>query len=125
MEKGLVIISVLLLVCLIAFSGCTEKPPVENQTQGPEKTPEELYLETLVDACVQECKNAKLLDKDLSNGPCLLDPMPQNKSWVCDVAHVPRIAADARAENQCLSFRQELATHFIEVDPECNYLRKW
>ena len=79
---------------------------------------------------VQECINLCLEMKskqNLTNGPCLSDNNPKwkIKDWVCDVAHWPRLPVDNLPENQCKDFREGRAHHFVEVDPECNFIRAY
>ncbi len=76
----------------------------------------------LISACQQTCQEAINNGQDLSLGPCLLDPMPQDINWVCDVAHNPRLSVDNNIENQCNSFNNGEAKHFIEVTPECKFI---
>lgn len=75
--------------------------------------------------CIEACRVAMINGKDLSNGPCLLDPIPDLNDWVCDVAHNPRQDIDNLPENQCSSFREGKASHFVEVDPSCNFIRAY
>jgi len=62
---------------------------------------------------------------DLSDGPCLSDDNPEwaIENWVCDVAHSPREAIDNLPENQCREFREGIASHFVEVDPNCKFIK--
>jgi len=76
----------------------------------------------LIDLCVQACKDVAKT-RNLEDGPCLLDPMPQDPDWVCDVAHWPRQAIDNQPENQCQSYRNQTSHHFIEVTPDCGFIR--
>ena len=78
--------------------------------------------QSLIDLCVQACKDAAKT-RSLENGPCLLDPMPQDPDWVCDVAHWPRQAIDNQPENQCQSYRNQTSHHFIEVTPDCTFIQ--
>jgi len=75
--------------------------------------------------CIIACQEALNQGRDLSDGPCLLNPMPDNRDWVCDVAHSPRQAVDDIPENQCSAFRNREASHFIEVDTECNFIKSY
>jgi hypothetical protein len=106
----IVLIVVLILLCLpIVFyykAGTNEK-------------------EIAKEKCINACRQAMINGKDLSNGPCLLDPIPEVRDWVCDVAHWPRQDVDNLAENQCSSFREGKAKHFVEVDPACNFIRAY
>ena len=70
--------------------------------------------------CIGSCLDAQARGEDLSNGPCLSDQMIED--WVCDVAHSPRQDVDNLPENQCPAW-QVTAHHFVEVDPECNFIR--
>ena len=97
------IVFISLVLILVSAIGC----------QG---TAEKLTLE-----CKQACYKALDEGKDLSNGPCLLDPMSDN-NWVCDVAHKPREAVDNEKENQCNTWLNGTAKHFIELTPECKFI---
>ncbi|MEM4703339.1 MAG: hypothetical protein QXP53_02555 [Candidatus Pacearchaeota archaeon] len=77
---------------------------------------------TLVDECKQVCQLALNQGRNLSNGPCLLDPM-SNSAWVCDIAHTPRQNIDNLLENQCNAYRNGTSTHFIELTPECELIK--
>ena len=58
--------------------------------------------------------------RDLADGPCLgvvLD------NWVADVAHNPREEVDDHPENQCEAFRSGEAEHFVELDPDGDFIR--
>ena len=58
---------------------------------------------------------------DLSQGPCLSNNLIPG--WVADIAHNPRIPNDDMPENQCSAYREGQAKHFIELDPEGNFIR--
>lgn len=109
---------ILLVLGLVLVSGCTTQstdtsPPVGN-------SPEEAETK-----CVYLCAFEKARGTDLSNGPCLSDGNPdwEVEGWVCDVAHVPRLPVDDLPENQCGEFRNGQASHFVEVDPDCNFIK--
>ena len=96
-----------MLLLLVLISGCIRsEPEIEN-----------LKLE-----CIRACQNAIENNLSLEDGPCLLDPM-QNQEWVCDVAHDPRQPVDNKKENQCDAWHRGIAKHFIEVTPECKFIR--
>jgi len=103
------IFCILLLFLVFSFLGCTQKSEEEKAKL----------------ACIEECKKALNEGKDLSFGPCLLNPIKELPDWVCDVAHSPREAVDNLEENQCSAYRQGKAKHFVEVDPSCNFIRAW
>lgn len=98
-----------LLLLILFFLGCTQTSEEERAKM----------------ACMEECKKALREGKDLSNGPCLLNPINKVPNWVCDVAHSPREPIDNLEENQCSSYIEGKANHFIEVDPNCNFIRAW
>lgn len=75
--------------------------------------------------CIQLCQGAKLEEKDLTNGPCLGNPITNMADWVCDVAHNPRQDVDNKIENQCSAFAQGTAKHFVEVDENCNFIKSY
>ena len=64
--------------------------------------------------------HAKARGVDMSRGPCLGQIKP---GWVADVAHDPRKPIDDEPENQCPEYRSGKADHFVELDPEGNYIR--
>jgi hypothetical protein len=76
---------------------------------------------TAITKCINLCKEMKAKGVDLSNGPCLSNNIAPG--WVCDVAHNPRLPVDDKPENQCSAFREGKATHFVEVDENCNVIR--
>ena len=73
-----------------------------------------------INVCVESCKAAT---QDLTNGPCLLNPIQELSDWVCDVAHSPREPVDDLPENQCSAFREGTAKHFVEVDLTCTLIQ--
>jgi len=103
-------ISIILLILLVFLSGCVTS---ENKPD----------LEKLKESCISACVNERNKGTNLSNGPCLLNPMSENNDWVCDIAHDPREDVDNLIENQCSAFRDGRATHFIEVTPDCKFIR--
>jgi hypothetical protein len=78
-----------------------------------------------IQKCIEACKSATISGIDLSNGPCLLNPIPDLKDWFCDVVHNPTKQIDNLAENQYSSFREGKASHFVEVDPSCKFIRAY
>jgi len=112
------ILALAILFGVVFLSGCAQNPPENNliTTQNSEHF--------LIDACVQACESSKAAGNNLENGPCLLNPIPQNDSWVCDAAHEPRIDIDNLPENQCPAFGKGKTKHFIEVNPDCKFIRK-
>jgi hypothetical protein len=68
---------------------------------------------------------------NLSSGPCLSDSNLNWKAsgwatsgWVCDVAHSPRSPEDNLPANQCKEYIEGKASHFVEADPSCNFIRE-
>jgi hypothetical protein len=105
-------LTILLLTLLVFVGGCAQM----------QSTPIPVNQEA-ASLCNQICKS---YDKNLSNGPCLSDNNPDwtVNDWVCDVAHSPRQDVDNLPENQCSAFREGKASHFVEVDNNCNLIRK-
>lgn len=104
-----------LLVCIVLaalVSGC-----VQDGDQGEQSAAEQASA-----ACIAICEFSQA---DLSDGPCLSDDNPDwnVNDWVCDVAHDPRQPVDNLPENQCREFREGRASHFVEVDPGCGFIR--
>lgn len=103
---------ILFLIIIIPFSGCVKQTMIEK--------------DRVIAVCIEACNNYK---ENLSNGPCLLNPMnaekdfPELSKWVCDVAHSPRETVDNQMENQCSAFREGIADHFVEVDTNCELIK--
>jgi hypothetical protein len=68
---------------------------------------------------MMECQKQLETGADLSKGPCLSNEIAPD--WVCDVAHNPRQAVDDEPANQCPAY-WDTAHHFVEVDPQCNFI---
>jgi hypothetical protein len=68
----------------------------------------------------QAYADAKARGVDMARGPCLGVIKPD---WVADVAHDPREDVDDRPENQCRAYREGDADHFVELDPDGNFIR--
>lgn len=58
---------------------------------------------------------------DLTNGPCLANDLKQD--WVVDIVHYPRDPVDDLPENQCQSYLEGRAKHFVELDQYGNVIR--
>lgn len=113
MDKKIILLG---LIFGILISGCT----------GMGTSPEVNKNET-IDArsiCESACRDALSKGQNLSAGPCLLDPILIYKNWVCDVAHEPREPVDDLRENQCNAWHNGTANHFVEVTPECKFIRE-
>lgn len=63
----------------------------------------------------------KIMKTDFSSGPCLSNALMPG--WVVDIAHNPRIPLDDLEQNQCQSFIEGSAKHFVELDPDGNLIR--
>ncbi len=59
--------------------------------------------------------------EDLANGPCLSDNL--TSGWVADLVHSPRMDVDNKPENQCPSYVNGTAKHFVELDLQGNFVR--
>jgi len=106
----LVFIFFVLLIGFIMFlSGCKKSRENEN-------------VSGIINSCKEACKIALEKNQSLERGPCLLDPI-RDTDWVCDIAHSPRQAIDNLKENQCNSWHNGTAKHFIELTPECEFIK--
>jgi hypothetical protein len=117
MRKPPLYLTILLIVLLIIFLYFFFIPEFYKKLKEIDKK------EIAIKKCIEECKKALREGKNISNGPCLLDPIPELSDWVCDVAHWPREEIDNFPENQCSYFREGRAYHFVEVDTSCNLIR--
>jgi len=107
------ILIVLVLIGVVLLSGC-----IGQTGTGTD-------VDKATSACVNECKDWLNAGKDLGNGPCLLNPIPDIPDWVCDVAHEPRQDVDNDPNNQCSAFREGKANHFVEVNLNCELIKTW
>ena len=96
---------------IILISGCIQQ---EDSKAG--------IRQIAATKCVKICQTSY---EDLESGPCLSDDHPDwdIDDWVCDVAHSPREDVDNLPENQCQEFRDGEAHHFVEVDPNCEFIK--
>jgi hypothetical protein len=106
----------LILALAGTIAGCGKK--VGTPTNNAET--KQITAEAI---CQQTCQLAIISGQDLSAGPCLLNPDPENPDWVCDVAHNPRQAIDNIPANQCPAFAGGQAHHFVEISPDCQLIK--
>ena len=71
--------------------------------------------------CINLCLMERQEHRDLSKGPCLSNNIEPD--WVCDVAHYPREKIDNNPEYQCPAYVNGTAHHFVEVTPNCTFIR--
>lgn len=64
---------------------------------------------------------AKQRGVDFSSGPCLSNSLVEG--WVLDIVHNPRTPEDDLPENQCGTYLEGQAKHFVELDTEGNLIR--
>jgi hypothetical protein len=85
--------------------------------------PDEVDRAAAIAAAMAAYEKAVAEGTDLSRGPCIADPLPGLDDWVADVAHDPRREVDDDPANQCKSYRDGDADHFVELDPDGNLIR--
>jgi len=115
--EGRIIVAI--LAAILVFGGgylaimgtFKESPKTENQTTSVPRTPSE--------KCQVLCRQWLARGDDLSDGPCLSNAI--EPGWVCDVTHKPRQPVDDVTANTCSAYGKN-AQHFVEVDPECNFI---
>ena len=93
-----------------------------TQEAGSVQQPKKTDKENAIELCKKACIDAGEKGEDFSNGPCLLNPIPKQADWVCDIAHSPRQDVDNLPENQCSAFRDGTANHFVELDEYCEII---
>ncbi|MBI2329925.1 hypothetical protein HYU94_00865 [Candidatus Daviesbacteria bacterium] len=78
-----------------------------------------------IDAAINKAKflysEEKIRGRGFINGPCLSDALLPG--WVVDIAHSPRLAIDDLPENQCPSYIEGKAQHFVELNTEGDLIR--
>ncbi len=100
------------LAALVLAAGCA----------GTGEAEEEGVKATAITAAKAAYEKARLEGRDLSNGPCIADPLPV-ANWVADIAHDPRQPVDDDPANQCSTYLSGESEHFVELDPEGNVIR--
>ena len=112
------VVSILVLIYL-AFGHKKAVAPTVNAPQNQAKTTPIPTTAKTPDDVLKNALNLYLEKKreglDMQNGPCLGKIADD---WVLDIAHNPRQPIDEKPENQCTDFKNGLAGHFIELDPE-------
>jgi len=68
----------------------------------------------------QAYEQAKAQGVAMTKRPCRGVIKP---GWVADVAHDPREDVDDEPANQCAEYRSGEANHFVELDPDGNFIR--
>lgn len=111
----------LLALALLLLGGCAVKAPEQGAITESEILEATEAAFGPVNECIEACSKTTI---SLENGPCLLNPM-SNPEWVCDVAHEPREDIDNQIENQCSAYREGKARHFVEVSPDCEFIKKY
>jgi len=107
------VLVILAFAIIVLLSGCINQTGTQTD------------VDKATSACMNECRAWLNSGKDLSNGPCLLNPAPNTPDWVCDVAHKPRQNVDDDPKNQCSAFKEGRAHHFIEVNSNCETINTW
>ena len=88
------------------------------------RVPEVTDADRAMFACIFLCKGELNEGRSLDDGPCLSSGLEawEVEDWVCDVAHYPREDVDRLPENQCPEYGVS-ADHFVEVSPDCSFIR--
>jgi len=109
----------LVILGVILASGCTQIQ--DNPGDGQQESLEDAAK----DLCIRLCMSRSFVAGEAESGPCLSDDNAgwTIDDWVCDVAHSPRQAVDNEPANQCQAYREGRASHFVELDPQCNLIR--
>lgn len=96
----------MLTACSSPLSGPKPTPVVNDETRAVQAA-KKLY---------EEKKG-----KELFTSQCLADEIIPG--WAADIAHQPRTAEDEDPANQCAAYREGRVQHFVELDPDGNFLR--
>lgn len=109
---------VFLLAIAAAAMSCGDDDDDEDVT--PADVGDETDAERAVELAREAYDEAVAAGVDLSNGPCISEDL--QPGWVADIAHDPRQEIDNDPANQCQSFLNGEAEHFVELDPEGNLI---
>jgi hypothetical protein len=121
---GIAVLVAIALVCLRLFAGGPEDTWIKNsrgiyvEHGAPAETPSEVTEQQQAIDCANEvykkAKELAVLDSQCL-GTCV--------GYAIDIVHVPRIASDNLAENQCADYKDGKVSHFIELDKDGNVVR--
>lgn len=126
-----------LVIVLLVFSACTLGDKVSNTASEAAGDAGALVNKAtgITDTAIKTAADLKFATarakefyssfvaqgEDLSNGPCLTDNL--TSGWVADLVHNPRLDVDNKPENQCPSYVNGRAKHFVELDLQGNVVR--
>jgi hypothetical protein len=111
------LLPIIIMLTIFLVSGCLNA--TDDSEQASSTDPQK--------RCIEVCRDQIAAGVDLHLGPCLSESMDVEwdvDDWACDVAHQPREMADDTSLNQCQDYRKELVKHFVEVSPNCEFIRK-
>ena len=114
MPKNLLLVLALTIILLTGYLTLTINSGIPKPVAKSE-------VETAINQAKYFYKIKKESVEDLAAGPCLSDALMPN--WVLDIAHNPRLPIDDLPENQCPSYREGRAQHFVELDVQGNLIR--
>jgi len=121
MEQRVLILGVVVIIIVVlAFLFGTPKGGEKPSTTSEGVSSITSLADQARNKCIELCQSKIQQGINLAPGPCLSNQIVSD--WVCDVAHEPRQDVDNDAANQCPQYGRT-ASHFVEVDPECNFIR--
>lgn len=116
MSKSALVILILLVILTVSFLTIIRnatpdvyKPGVWSEADQAVRQAQHIY------------NQARDNGADFSTGPCLSNALIPG--WVLDIVHSPRQAVDDLPENQCKSYVDGQAKHFVEMDTGGNLIR--
>jgi len=120
----------LILISLLLLLGCVDPltltymayKDAESRNLFSDQA-REMIEENAKHTCIKLCNDSFAMGVDLSNGPCLGNPMEHMPEYVCDIAHNPRTEIDNLSENQCSAFGEGTAKHFVELNETCELIK--
>ena len=118
-KKTILFLIIIFITFIFIGAGCQEN----NKEQDDENKDKDRAIEAAYDIYNQRVGEGV----DMRNGPCIsekieIDP-PLSGWWVVDVAHKPRSEEDSDPNNQCESYRNGDAEHFVELDINGNLIK--
>ena len=109
----------LFLLPIYLLTACS----VPNNFTGSKPTPVANDETKAVLAAKKLYEERKGMGDDFSNGQCLANDIIPD--WSADIAHQPRLPIDDDVTYQCAAFREGKTHHFLELDPNGNFLRAY
>jgi hypothetical protein len=129
MNKRIILIVTILALLILAGIFIILRSPEDDWIKDSRGVWVEHGAPSSIPGYVTEQQNAIACAKDLYNTEKNKGVVFESQclgscyDFAVDIVHIPRTAEDNLDENQCGAFRNEIVSHFIELDKDGNIVR--